>query len=98
MSQQHFGGVTGNGDTMLLRLTEWEAVNDLASAPMDLSSLLAITLAASPTVFAYESPLDSESIREAYFLADEMIKRQSHFLMTTQSACRFRTGALTFHS
>jgi hypothetical protein len=50
-----------------MRLTEWE-VQMTWPAPRWISSLLAITLAASPAVFAYESPLDSESIREAYFL------------------------------
>jgi hypothetical protein len=44
-----------------------------------IASLLALALAASPAAFAYESPLDSESIREAYFLGRRNDERTVNF-------------------
>jgi len=47
--------------------------------PGFIGSLLALALVTSPTAFAYESPLDSESIREAYFLGQRGDEKTTAF-------------------
>lgn len=47
-----------------------------------ISAILAVVLLASPVVFSYELPLESHSIREAYFLGQRNDEKMSRFLET----------------